>query len=136
MIEDTRPLGNGGVYCTLRQINPEMADIYEALHRFEGDDPSLMDAFDMKLTPYTSTVKLGDHTFTTGEYRMHPKWSQMETNIFDKDDLPLTTADLDQRDHFASEVRALHPTQEYRIEKLLHAIHADIRMIQEMLRTN
>ena len=54
-------------------------------------------------------------------------------------DWPVTTADLDARDvmdsefgdHFASEVRALHPTQEDRIEKKLVSLE---EMLEEILR--
>jgi hypothetical protein len=125
MIEDTRPIGDGGVLCTLRQLNPEMADIYEALHRFDEDE---VGPFDTTLTPYPSRITLGDYT-TEGwknvrEYGVYPG-----PLPFTKEEDAATTADLDARDHFASEVRALHPTQMDRIEKMLGEVlyQLDIR---------
>ena len=95
----------------------------------EDDEPSLMDAFDMKLTPYTGTVTIGDHM------------------KYITKDWPVTTADLDTRDHYAYEplptnpeaaaqiwgdsFRALHPTQEDRIEKKLVSLE---EMLEEILR--
>jgi hypothetical protein len=86
--------------------------------------------FDTTLTPYPSTVTLGDQSFPVGEYRMHPNWSKMENKaIYEPSEegwkrTPVTTADLDARDHFASEVRALHPTQADRIETALREVNA------------
>jgi hypothetical protein len=99
-------------------------------HYEADEEPSLADAFDTKLTPYPSTVTLGDQSFTVGEYRMNPNWVKMENKaIYDPTEegwkrTPVTTADLDTRDHFASEVRALHPTQEDRIETALREVNA------------
>ena len=45
-----------------------------------------------------------------------------ETFMADLPKVLSTTADLDARDHFASEVRALHPTQLDRIEKKLDRV--------------
>jgi hypothetical protein len=102
--------------------------------------------FDTTLTPYPSTVTLGDQSFPVGEYRMNPIWPQIKKSVEDGDivaidpetgahatltnfskdpnDYPATTADLDARDNFASEVRALHPTQADRIETALREVSA------------
>ena len=120
----------------------------------DDDEPSLMDAFDTKLTPYTSTVTLGDYSFPAGSFGVSPLWSQIKQSAKDGDivavdpltgshatltnfskdpnDYPATAADLDASgNHFASEVRALHPTQEDRIEKKLVSLE---EMLEEILR--
>jgi hypothetical protein len=79
--------------------------------------------WDYPLTPYPHQVRLGD--FTTEGWKNVREYGVYPGPLpFTKEADSATTADLDARDHFASEVRALHPTQEDRIETALREVNA------------
>lgn len=89
-------------------------------HSPESFDLESAGPFDTTLTPYPEM----DNEYPTGVFAQS---GVLETGKFETRGWGVrSTADLDARDHFASEVRDLHPTQFDRIEKRLNEIERQL----------
>jgi hypothetical protein len=86
-------------------------------HRMNEPVSHSVGPFDTTLTQYPETITIGDHKFPVAGDFSTKGWRKIDA---------ATAADLDTRDHFASEVRDLHPTQLDRIEKRLNEIERQL----------
>lgn len=122
-----------------REVDPE-----EAAGPFDTT-PGHYPEMDVSLTAQPTRIKLGDFT-TEGwkNVRDYAIYDRIKQHIDDGEIVAMdlktgahsaltnftmpepTAADLDARDHFASEVRDLHPTQLDRIEKRLAEIERQL----------
>lgn len=88
----------------------------------EVDPEEAAGPFDTTLTPYPE-----DDAMSPSRIRVGDQYYPIDAGTFTTEGWALkTTADLDARDHFASEVRELHPTQLDRIEKRLNEIERQL----------